>query len=247
MRLRYAAFTYEQILPLLLAILLIFIVPMLMRRHGWSWGELFRALFSGVRKRDRNAPGSAPAGKAGGREPHLKNGGRNELIELLSELLRFARRHKMRVVYPGTVSRAGETATLTALLVTGAEVVGINCFGFAGTITAGEGDGSWSQHMNGADIRIPNPRQLNEKQFRLVRRAMDENGMAEVPLRIVGVFTNRNAVLNMEESGDVVTRRALIEDLRRRAAEEERRLDPVRTAEQLNRLVVRRSRNSLGD
>ena len=34
------------------------------------------------------------AGKAGGeREPHLKNGGKNEMLELLSELLTFAGRH----------------------------------------------------------------------------------------------------------------------------------------------------------
>ena len=55
MQIKYAAFTYEQILPFLLAILLIFILPMMMRRYGWDWSDLFSRLTGGIWKKDHNA------------------------------------------------------------------------------------------------------------------------------------------------------------------------------------------------
>lgn len=240
---KYAGFTYAQVLPLILALLLIFILPMLMRRHGWTWEELFKVLFSGIRKREHAALAEERrirAGKAGGeREPHLKNGGKNEMLELLSELLTFARRHGAAVVYPGTIQVDGELTTLMALLVMRSEVIGINCYGFAGTITVGKNGDSWNQHMNGADIAIPNPVRLNQKQFLLLRKAMNAHGMENTALRIAGVFTNRDAVLAVGSGTGLMTRKELLSQLKEQAAVEEPRLEPAKTAKRLNELVVR--------
>ena len=77
MQIRYAAFTYEQILPFLLALLLIFILPMMMRRYGWDWSDLFSRLTGGIWKKDHNAAEEEKRIRSGvkKREPHLSNGG----------------------------------------------------------------------------------------------------------------------------------------------------------------------------
>ena len=44
--------TFQNILPLILALLLIFIVPMLMRRYGLDPGDLYRMILTRVKKTD---------------------------------------------------------------------------------------------------------------------------------------------------------------------------------------------------
>ena len=129
MQIRYAGFTMEQVLPLILAILLIFILPMIMRRNGWDFDDFMRALVGGLWKKGKYDPKAKEKAAAKKREPHLSNGGKGEMMELLSSLITFARRHDFGIVYPGTLAHGSEVATLLALLVTKSEVVGINCFG----------------------------------------------------------------------------------------------------------------------
>ena len=146
-----AGLTYSNLLPFILAVLLIFLIPMLMRRYGLEWSDITRFLFSRPGKRDY---AEAAQGKKK-REPWQTNGRSQDLSGLVSTLMIFARRTKAGLVYPGTVQHGGRMANLVAFVVTKKEVIGINCFGFGGTIT--EQEGKWNQHMNGEDREIPDP------------------------------------------------------------------------------------------
>ena len=86
MQIRYAGFTMEQVLPLILAILLIFLLPMIMRRNGWDFDDFMHALVGGLWKKGKYDPKAEEKAKARKREPHLSNGGKGEMMELLSSL-----------------------------------------------------------------------------------------------------------------------------------------------------------------
>ena len=237
-----AGFTFQNILPFLLAILLIFLIPMLMRRYGFTWGDVTRMLFSRPGKRDYAEEMKKKGERKDGREPWQSNGRSQDLKTLVSTLLILARRHKLGLVYPGTIESGGKMANLVALVVTKEEVVGVNCFGFGGTITEGKGKtkGQWNQHMNGADTDIPDPVAGNLAQFAIVRAAMDAHGMKEIPLRVVACFTSRTVTLEVkhEHESEIFDANGLIAHLRECAANPGD-LDPAAVSRQLSGLVTR--------
>ncbi|MBQ6373145.1 MAG: hypothetical protein IJJ45_01515 [Clostridia bacterium] len=230
--------TFQNILPFLLAILLIFIIPMLMRRYGLTWEDVIRMLFSRARKRDY---ADLAAGSKAKREPWQTNGRSQDIQALVSTLLIFVRRHKLGLVYPGTVEHGGKMANLVALLVTRDEVIGINCFGFGGTIT--ERDGKWTQHMNGADRAIPDPLEGDRQQAAIVRAAMDANGMAHIPLRVMAVFTGRTVEIRTAHPDEVCDTRRLLDHLKRCVAQSGQALDPAEVSRRLNGCVTRLTRS----
>ena len=239
MSVKMAGFTYAQILPLVLALLLIFIIPMIMRRYGLESEDLIRMLFSGIRKQDY-AKTASERKKEKKREPYQSNGRSADLKGLVSTLLIFVRRNQFGLVYPGTVSDGRNTAGLLALLVTKQEVIGFNCFGYGGTVTEGKNASGWNQHMNGADQKIPDPIAGNREQFAIVRRMMDDNGMNEIPLRVVAVFTAHTVTLSTRHPKEVFTTERLLEHLRECASEEEGgTLDPADVSRRLNEHVIR--------
>jgi len=225
--------TFQNILPLILAILLIFLIPMLMRRYGLSWEDVIRFLFRGG-KRDYADIAKQSKSK---REPWQSNGRSQDIQSLVSTLLIFVRRNKLGLVYPGTVEYGGKMTNLVALLVTRREVVGINCFGFGGTIT--EGERQWSQHMNGADQTIPDPLAANRDQAAIVRAAMDAHGMAGIPLRVVAVFTSHTVTVQTGHADEVFDTRGLLEHMKGRVAGETAALDPEDVSRRLNGCVKR--------
>ena len=234
-----AGLTFDKILPLILALLLIFILPMIMRRYGLEPEDLIRRLFGGLGKQDYAAAARENPSKRK-REPWQSNGRSQDLKGLVSTLLIFVRRNHLGLVYPGTVVWKGKTAGLLALVVMKSEVVGLNCFGFGGTIT--QTDKGWNQHMNGADLQIPDPVEGSREQYQLVRAMMDENGMKEIPLRVLAVFTSRTVTLKTKHPREIMDTEQLITHLKERAAGEEDILDPEETARKLNAHVVRISK-----
>ncbi|MBQ1491801.1 MAG: hypothetical protein IIZ39_07550, partial [Blautia sp.] len=198
--------TFQNILPIILALLLIFIIPMILRRYGMDMEDLLKMIFTRVKKTDY-----AKAEKK--KEPWVTNSRGNELKSLVSTLLIFVRKNKLGLVYPGTVVNKEKMANLVALLVTRREVVGINCFGFGGTIK--EDKGSWKQHMNGVDNQIPNPVAGNADQYNIVRAAMDEAGMKDIPLRVMSVFTSRMVTISTSHKRDVFDTEGLLNELSR--------------------------------
>ncbi|MCR4707825.1 MAG: hypothetical protein K5746_07750 [Clostridiales bacterium] len=233
-------FTFQNILPFLLAILLIFLLPMLMRRYGFTWGDITRLLFSRLGKKDYAEEMKKKGGQKDRREPWQSNGRSQDIQTLVSTLLILARRQKLGLVYPGTISHGGKMANLVALLVTKREVIGVNCFGFGGTITEGKGKtkGKWNQHMNGQDADIPDPVLGNQNQFTIVRAAMDAAGMQEIPLRVLACFTSRTVTLESQHENEVFDTNGFIAHLRECAADPGS-LEPEAVSKQLNTLVTR--------
>lgn len=234
--------TFSRILPLILALLLIFIIPMIMRRYGLEAEDLIRLLTGSLRKKDHSSL-RPDTEKKKRREPYLSNSRSGDLKSLVSTLLIFARRNKLGLVYPGTVARGTKTANLLALLVTGSEVIGIDCFGYGGIVSEKK-NGSWNQHMNGNDQTIPNPLTACREQYTLVRALMDENGMREIPLRIVAVFTARNVEVVTSHPGEVFNTTGLIEHLRESVNAEDRNIDPDEISRKLNEHVIRIRKDS---
>ena len=110
----------------------------------------------------------------------------------------------------------------------------VNSFGYGGTITKGNGDGDWVQHMNGQDIRIKSPTVMNRQQQWICRQAMDAAGMKEISFRVAGVFSNRHVTLDTGKDCGLWTKDSFFEELKTQlAVEEERISDPQKVVDQL--------------
>lgn len=173
------------IFVVLLALLLVFVLPMLQSRTGKSLGELF----FGSRKGPLGGPAGTPRPR---REPRLSNGTKGELTAFVARLLRFANGHGMALVCPGSIRHDGQTSILTAILVTPSRIIGIHCMGFAGTITPAGGNSPWKQHINGQDLTFDNPAAEAQKQLKLLRSAAGQARLT-APSDVITVFTSRKA------------------------------------------------------
>ncbi|ETP72825.1 hypothetical protein UYO_1242 [Lachnospiraceae bacterium JC7] len=230
---------FKTIFPLIMALVLIFLIPVMASRQGMSYGEYVLSLFTG-KKRLYDAAEEEKRIKSGAKrkERHLFNGKPNEMMQLLSTLMIFVRRNKLGLVYPGTVDNNGNIASIMCFVVTRSRVYGINCFGYAGVINEGSGNKNWKQHINYQDISIQSPVVMDMAQYDLVRDAMDKAGMKEIPLEIKGVFTSRDAVLNNPVSrNDIMTVKGLLDHLREAIKDEEEQFDPNTVARQIKSLV----------
>lgn len=232
-------FSFSTVFPLVMAVFLIFLVPVMASRQGMSYREYLLSLFTG-KKAHYDAAEEEKSIRRGEKrkERRLFNGRPNEMMQLLSTLMIFARRNKLGLVYPGTVENGADIASIMCFVVTGSRVYGINCFGYAGVINEGGGKKEWKQHINYQDISIKSPVMMDKAQYTLVRDAMDKAGMKEIPLEIKGVFTSRDAVLNNPASrNEIMTVKGLLEYLREAVKDEEKKFDPYIVARQMKSLV----------
>lgn len=234
---------FQRIFPFILAIILIFLIPMLASSQGMTYGEFVRSLFGHLSKFRPRDPAEKMQEQQrrnqNRREPKVFNGHKNELIQLVSTLTVFARRNNLGLIYPGTIEYNGKTGNLVCILVTRHEAIGINCFGFGGAIRESEGLKDWKQHMNGQDGWIPNPLVLNKTQRELARRALDHNGMMDVPFRVFAIFTNKNVVVNTTHTDEVFTTEELIRKLRSIVGSEGHDFDPQELSKRINTLIVK--------
>ena len=185
---------------IVMAVLLMFVLPIVQSRTGKSLSEL---LFGVGRKKKQDGADGAPK-KSAGREPRMNNGTRNDLTVFVSQLLKTANKNGMGVVAPGLVEYKGKTAQLVAFLVAPSGVTGIYCL---------EKDGPWKQHMNGQDTTFRNPLAVCKEQYELVRAAMDEAGV-KADLDIVTVFTNSRVTLKAVPSARIYTQKQFMEHLK---------------------------------
>lgn len=232
---------FQNILPFILAILLIFIVPMIMSRYGLSYGDLIRKIFSfGVHKKQYSAveEEEKSKNKAQRRPPHVNNSTHNDLIQLVSNLLIFSRRNKTGLVYPATIKFGGKTGNLVCFVVTRSTVIGVNCFGFGGNIIHKPETREWIQKINGVTNQLPDPVALSREQYEIARGAMDAHGLKDVPLRVAAVFTNENCALSCNRD-DVFNAHDFLSYLKQIVADEDKVFDPNEMARKVNELVYR--------
>ncbi len=173
------------------------------------------------------------------REKKQTNSNRNDMLDLISRLATYARRNRFRMIVPGTLSRDGEMAVLTALIITRCGVVGINCFGFGGRVVAEGGGKDWIQIMNGTQTAFPNPVTKNRNQEALVRRVLEEVGYAGADVKVIGVFTSPSVWLSNTSGTDCYTKEAAIKLLRGDAFLKDGGLDPKALEAVLQPRIVR--------
>jgi len=158
-------------------------------------------------------------------------------MEFVSSLVTFARRNKVMVVYPGTVRYGGKTASLVAFVVTKSQIIGINCFGYSGSILLE--DGKWIQEMNGVRTRIEDPVSLSRAQRAIAVPMLKDAGLSSIPFRVVSVFTSRSVSLCNIPEPEIYTSKSLLEELKSCVDDERDSISPEDTARKINSYVVR--------
>lgn len=172
---------------LFMAVLLMFILPMLQSKTGKSLSQI---LFGGLKK-NKSGPAAVPS-----KEPRVRNGSRDDLTVFLSKLIRSAKKRGMQVVAPASVSYKGKTSRLLAFLVHKSGVTGIYCLGYGGTLTASASSSEpWKQHINGKDTTFQNPVTACEEQRAFIQEAMNQAGI-HAQLDVVTVLTNPSVTVN---------------------------------------------------
>ena len=160
-------------------------------------------------------------------------------MDLISRLATYARRNHFRLIIPGTLSCGGATAVLTALIITRAKVIGINCFGFGGRVIAAEGDKDWTQVMNGVETTFPSPTEKNRRQEGIVRQVLKETGFADTDVEIVGVFTSPSVWLSNLSGTNCYSKDDAMKYLKSEAFLKDGGLDPTAVEQALEPRIVR--------
>lgn len=223
--------TGQAVFVILMAILLMFVLPMLQSKTGKSFVQLLFGAKKGSGK---------PAASV--REPHAKNSSRDDLTVFLSKLIRSAKKSEMQVVAPASFSYKGKKTKLFAFLVHKGGVIGICCFGYGGILSASASpDKPWEQSLNGKKIRIQNPLGVCREQQLLVSEAMKAAGI-NAELDVLPVFTNPNINIEHRPQG-IYSTTAFFDYIEHTSAFRSGGLDVQKTAKALADLVdIRKKR-----
>ena len=127
--------------------------------------------------------------------PKVRNGSKQDLLQFASLLTTFSRKHKFSLMLPGRLTFEEESTILTAILVTKSMVIGFNCFGYGGTVTAGNGEEDWTQMRGEEKVIIDSPSKKNAKQKEILLKILAAEGRTDIPVEIFGVFTTPNVTL----------------------------------------------------
>ena len=177
------------ILYLIIALVLIGLPVFLAKKTGSNPMELLfgqRVNKTPYGKKEEDGESGKDAKKESSARKKETNSNRNDLMNLISQLATYARKNHFQLIVPGTLTGSdGVTAVLTALVITRSMIIGINCFGFGGTVLAEPGESDWHQTMNGEKTVIPSPVKKNRRQLDIVLQVLSETGYMNVPVEIV--------------------------------------------------------------
>ena len=224
------------ILYAIVGVVLIGLPAVIAKRSGKNLTEILfgkRAKSGFVTGRKQEAKDSAAVPKK------QTNSNRNDMLDLISKLATYARRNRFRLIVPGTLSCGGETAVLTALLITRSKVVGINCFGFGGRVIGKTGEEDWEQVMNGQQSTFPSPVKKNRKQEALVRRVLEETGYPDTETEIIGVFTSPSVWASGLEGTNCYRKEDALKYLKSDSFLQDGGIDPKALEEALEPRIVR--------
>lgn len=212
---------YTYIIIALVLIVLPIVLGRLTGRNPMEimFGERVNNTLFGRRKK-KDSSGKEATGTEGGKEAgkdafHAqKNSSRQDLMRTISALLSYARRNGFYCIVPGTLARGEEVASLAAVVVTRNSVLGFNCFGYGGTVTAVPGDGDWKQVLNGEETKIPSPVEKNRRQKEILDAVLKEAGYPEIRTEIFGVFTAADVKLKDHRGTRCYAQKGMMEALK---------------------------------
>lgn len=104
---------------------------------------------------------------------------------------RVAQKQKITMLMPGALDVQGETTRLTMVLAGPGGLLGIKSLSFAGEVQ-GHMSAPWSRTENGETTTFANPVEGCAQDAALLRKLLDDNGMANVPAACVAVFVNHD-------------------------------------------------------
>ena len=197
------------------------------RKNGGQFPGSFLAGRSTEKKQTGGgvkAENTKPRGEKG-------KGRKEELLAVVTDLAAYAKLNHFFYLFPGTLSLDGEIATLTVILVTKSEVIGINCFGYPGIISPGKTpDQDWKQTFEGVGKRIPNPLLRLQSYLHFLRKVLAEiSPEKEIPVRVIGVFTSPGVVLrdpDGQANGLIFTEKNIMPELKKKSTLADGGLDP---------------------
>ena len=190
-------------------------------------------------QKDTAKPSAQKSSGRSGKSVRETNSSKSDLVRLISKLATYARKNHFRLIVPGTVTVNGTTAALAAILITRCGVVGINCFGFGGSVSAGPGDDDWTQTMNGEKISFPSPVKKNRQQREIVQQALADAGWANTPVEIIGVFTSPTVRLSKGSRTNCYTKVNLFNYLYKDRFLKDGGIEPERLEAALEPMILR--------
>ncbi len=203
------------ILAVIMGLVFIGLPVFLGRKTGRSpmemiFGERVNGTLFGRKKEDSSS--ALTAEEKDKKKPPV-NSSMQELISMISTLVSYARRHRFYSLVPGTLEWEGKTSTLAVILVTRSTVIGINCFGYNGTIQCERGEGEWIQTVGEEKRHLESPARKNKEQYSIVKSILEQCGYPEIPLVILGVFTSSNVQLKNRTGDGFYTKKELMDAL----------------------------------
>ena len=164
---------------------------------------------------------------------------KNGLMRFVMDVMNLGRRKKLFTIIPGSVRCGKETADLSMLLVTRSRVIGITCRPLDGTIHCHTDGKQWKRIYDGKTTQVNSPIQPAQRNTRLVRQAMDQAGMADIPYETVVVFTGRSVTFMGEKPDMVMKAERFFEYVQTPADLTDGKIEPKTLGEKLNTLVDR--------
>lgn len=166
------------------------------------------------RKEDGGTGGENTGEKSAEREGKKeKNSTKADILRTLSDIAAFARRNQYYAIIPG-ILRKGELETkLPAILVMRSGVVGINLFGYGGSVSAKKDDPEWTQTINGESRQIPSPIQASEAAKQALGRILAQIGYGEVEVNVISAFTQKDVRITGPMASEVIRSGALTGEL----------------------------------
>lgn len=223
---------------ILIMIFVMIVLPIIFARMS---GKNPMEIFFGSRVKDSafqsRSAGVGEPEKKNKREE--KNSNRRELMIVMSDLTSYARRNRFYMIMPGTLQYNGKTANLAAIIVTRRAVIGVNCFGYGGKITAGSGKDDWTQNLNGEKKKFASPVVKNQEQERILRGVLDAEGLRNVECKVVGAFTASGVQLTGAGGTHCYDRRLLGNYLSSDECMTSRDLIPKEIGEKLEKYIKR--------
>ena len=246
-------------MPLMITIIILCLsLPYLIkRRTGKSLDEWLRSftLLERLAKRSEKKKAAQEGGKgstgkdAVSEAAEKKNAkqeakqARNNLMRFIMDVMNLGRRKKLFTIVPGSVRCGKETADLSMLLITRVRVIGISCYPLDGTIHCQPDGKQWKRISGGKTTVIKNPVAPAQRNTKLVRQAMDQAGMGDIPYETAVVYTGRDVIFMGEKPDMVMKAAGFLEYVQTDADLTGGSIEPKELGEKLNRLVDRTQKN----
>lgn len=163
-----------------------------------------------------------------------RNGTQNDFLIFIQKILTIVRKEHWFLIIPGTLAYQDMQTSLNGIILTKSGIIGFKALGYGGKIT--KKGAVWTQLMNGKQKEILNVEQECQKQKELLSSILKENGMGNIPLEVVAVFTTPNVWLDQMSANRYHTTESFLHYLKAEKFHLDEGLNPKELGKQLELL-----------